>query len=265
MARALILSDTRQKEFKKIFDKACYRHSSWQVWSDFVFMSAVSMQNAVDQHGELHDEREQEYLTIAERYNEEEMELLTKLFAVTAEALEENPKQDFLGTIFMGLGLNSHWHGQFFTPYHICDMMGWMQLERAENEIESRGWIGIMDPCCGGGALLIAARNVLAEQGLGYGTAWYEAQDIDRTTALMCYIQLALLGCAGRVVVGNSLSMEEKEVWTLPANYLPIWQMRLLFGLSPAPISSREEAGEIATTEEPVELRVEETGQLTLF
>lgn len=278
--KALALQDARQKEFRKIFEKACYMNSSWQVWSDFIFLSAVSIQNAVDPAGPLHDEREREYMNTIRRYGEDERALLPKLLGVVVEALEENPEQDFLGGLFMGLGLNSHWHGQFFTPYHVCHMMALINMDGIEAAVERKGWVGVIDPCCGGGALLIAARNVMADKGLGYGAAWYEAQDIDRTTALMCYIQLAMLGCAGRVAVGNSLLQERDEVWILPATYFPIWQTRILFhGLfdrvekaaasveaASGPVElPGEELTESIPPEPPIAWKAEETGQLTLF
>lgn len=280
MAKTPVLHDARQREFQKVFEKACYMHSSWQVWSDFILLSAITIQNAVDQQGALHDEREGEYMRTILQYGEDERALLPKLLAIVVEALEENPGQDFLGNLFMGLGLNNHWKGQFFTPYHVCHMMAKMQMDGIGEAVERQGWVGVSDPCCGGGALLIAARNVMVEQDLGYGSVWYEAQDIDRTAALMCYIQLALLGCAGRVMVGNSLLMEADEVWILPATYLPIWQMRILFhGLFDRVDRLKVEAETASGTaerledepvvdappEEPVEWRAEETGQLTFF
>ena len=76
-----------------------------------------------------------------------------------------------------------------------------------EDRIGEKGWVGIHDPCCGAGALLIAARNTMVRRKHGPAEALYVAQDIDRTAALMCYLQLSLLGCAGYVVVADSLPL----------------------------------------------------------
>lgn len=77
---------------------------------------------------------------------------------------------------------------------------------------------------------------------LGPADALYVAQDIDRTAALMCYLQLSLLGCAGYVVVGDSLlhptvgpggtpllisPTPEQEVWLMPALYSEVWAARI--------------------------------------
>ena len=66
-------------------------------------------------------------------------------------------------------------------------------------------------------------------------------QDIDRVAALMCYIQLSLLGCSGYVVVGNSLTnptislygnpllpieREGQEIWCMPMFHDQVWVYR---------------------------------------
>ena len=152
------------------------------------------------------------------------------------------PDQDFLGEMFMGLNLGSHWKGQFFTPYNVCRMMAEMQADGIEERVQRQGWISVNDPCCGAGALLIAFRNAMVRRKLGPDTALYVAQDIDRTAALMCYLQLSLLGCAGYVVVADSLlhptvgpggtpllisPTPEQEVWLMPALYGAAWAARI--------------------------------------
>lgn len=50
------------------------------------------------------------------------------------------------------------------------------------------------------------------------------AVDVDRTAALMAYIQLSLWNVPATVVVGNSLTLEEREVWLTPAKVNPIFK-----------------------------------------
>lgn len=55
--------------------------------------------------------------------------------------------------------------------------------------------------------MLIAFANVAREHKLNYQRdVLFVAQDIDQTAALMCYIQLSLLGCPAVVIVGDSLA-----------------------------------------------------------
>lgn len=181
-------------------------------------------------------------MQIIRTYLPAEQEVFSKLLFLTVEALEAEPDQDFLGEMFMGLELCNHWKGQFFTPYNVCRMMAEMKLDDAEALIKKRGWLGINDPCCGAGALLIAARNALARRNIGHTSALFVAQDIDRTAALMCYIQLSLLGCAGYVVIADSILYPvtgpspilpcftpEQDVWFMPMFYDKTWQYRILW------------------------------------
>lgn len=155
-------------------------------------------------------------------------------------ALEENPNQDFLGSLYMELNLGNHWKGQFFTPISICDMMARITLNEIIDTIEEKGWAAINDPACGAGATLISAVNVMNEKGIDYqNRALFVAQDIDRITGLMCFIQLSLLRCAGYVVIADTLCnpivgksalfIEEKqgqEIWYLPMFLSDIWEGR---------------------------------------
>ena len=94
-----------------------------------------------------------------------------------------------------------------------------------DKEIRRKGYISVNDSCCGAGAMLIAFANVAKKHGLNYQNGvLFIAQDIDRTAALMCYIQLSLLGCSAVVIVGDSLLKPgfhpDNEVWYTPLYYL---------------------------------------------
>lgn len=161
------------------------------------------------------------------------------MFAVIVEALEHNPEQDFLGKMYMNLELGNHWKGQFFTPYNVCKMMSEITIGNVSAEIERRGYVSICDPACGAGATLIAAANTLHRQREDFQHhVLFAGQDVDRVVALMCYIQLSLLGCAGYICVGNTLTnpqaghvlfpeeKEGQELWYMPMFMSQIWDGR---------------------------------------
>lgn len=106
-----------QKEFLNVFKQFSSRHRSWDIWRDFITMFACSLSNPTDK--EHYDEREALYLRTIKKYNKKEQELFPELAAHTVMALEKNPEQDFLGSIFMSLNLGNEHNGQFFTPYHV--------------------------------------------------------------------------------------------------------------------------------------------------
>ena len=56
---------------------------------------------------------------------------------------------------------------------------------------------------------------------------WVQCQDIDRTAALMCYIQLTLWNVPGVVIVGNTITLEAREVFYTPAHCLGLWGYKL--------------------------------------
>lgn len=207
------------------------------MWRDFVVMFACSLSNPVDKSH--YDEREKRYLKIINKYNREEQQLFPELAAHTVMALEENPEQDFLGGIFMELGLGDGKNGQFFTPYHICDLMAKITVDDVSKEIEEKGYVTIHDPCCGAGATLIAGvhevRRQLEKMNLNYQNhVLVVAQDIDEVVALMCYIHLSLLGVAAYIKVGDVFCDPIREgdstenYWFTMMYFSDVWQTRLL-------------------------------------
>lgn len=230
---------TPEKAFLDAFGRLINRHRAWDVWRDFITMFACSLSNPLDK--EHRDKRESLYLEIIKKYNKQEQEVFPELAAQTVSALEENPEQDFLGSIFMSLNLGDESNGQFFTPYHVCELMAEVTMNNTVQKIEQDGYISINDPCCGAGATLIAgihaARKQLEKSNLNYQNhLLVVAQDIDETVALMCYIQLSLLGVAGYVKVGNSLTEpmtdndNKENYWFTPMYFSNVWVLRRIFG-----------------------------------
>lgn len=150
------------QQFIKIFNKLAYRFSPWEVWKDFIVMFACAISNSLDKTH--YEEREALYLKTIQKYNKEERELFPQLAAETVIALEENQEQDFLGDIFMNLGLGNKSGGQFFTPYHICELMAKVTIGDILPQIKKNSYITVCDPCCGAGATLIAGIHEIRKQ-----------------------------------------------------------------------------------------------------
>jgi hypothetical protein len=153
------------------------------------------------------------------------------------EALEMDPWQDFLGAMFMALDLGSHWHGQFFTPFSVCRAMSEISVGDIKAQVERDGYISVLDPACGAGALLIAFAETCTKKNVNYQQhVLFAAQDIDMTAGLMCYIQLSLLGCPGYVVIRDSLLhpmtghpllvQPEEDTWITPLFCSDVWHWR---------------------------------------
>ena len=210
------------KEFDGIIRGLANRHHLWRVFSDFCEMSALSIENAL-----LKDpEKEKRYMQIIGCYEPDEVKQFPMLFAhtVTAQDLD----RDFLGETFMRLELGSHWHGQFFTPIHICKMMALMTLGGADDLIKDKGFFTAMEPACGAGAMVIGLASAMKDSGLDYQKQVHvTCVDKDPTAANMAYIQLSLHHIPALVYTGDSLSLKMDSVRATPAHILGGWDKRL--------------------------------------
>lgn len=281
-----------QKTVINSLDKLTGRYSLWELWQDFIIMSACSISNCFPHPNR--GKREEEYKQRASKYSPEEIAVFSECLMGVAEALEKDPDQDFLGELFMALGLSDSWKGQFFTPYNVCRMMAAMSFgEDLMKKAEEQGWIGVNDPACGAGALLLAFANECHRRHFNdQAHVLYVAQDIDYLAGCMCYIQLSLMGCPGYVVVGDSIChpstsidrrglipVDEGNVWYTPMYFSDIWQGRILWTQmdllvqsamveKPAVATDEEATPEHKTeadTQQPAELVEGKMGQLSLF
>lgn len=293
------LKSIHQTEFTKIFNSLCGRYSRWEVWQDFVTLSAISISNTVDRRNAA--EREKTYMTISSKYKPAELEKFSQMLCEVVTGMDINSDQDFLGELYMALELGNDHAGQFFTPYSVCRCMAEMTSTDLSARVERDGWISVNDPACGAGALLVAFANACLRQKINYQTSvLFVAQDIDYIVGLMCYLQLSLMGCAGYVVIANTLTNPSaaldrrgliprpgENVWYTPFYFRDVWyyrrlwaQMELLFPVSETQdqqVTRKLEKQAVPTTSEPsahqqpaqqqvaLPLRETKAGQLTLF
>lgn len=216
------------------------RYHTWEVWSDFIVMFAVALSNVFDKSH--FKEREAMYMKIIEKYNEKERMVFPELIVEVVQALEKEPEQDFLGSVYMELELGNHWIGQFFTPYDVCRCMAEISTKTVINQIQQNGFLTLNDCTCGAGATLIAGVHAVRHtlEKANSPLQWQDhvlvtAQDLDFTTGMMCYIQLSLLGCAGYVKISNTITDpmhcgdDTSKYWYMPYYFSDVWHYRRLF------------------------------------
>lgn len=230
-----------KKEFIKTLESLCGRHTRWEIWKDMVVMFACTISNAVDKT--RFEKREQLYMDTVKRYSSEEIDTFVHLFAQLVMVYERNGFGDFLGELYMELGLGNEQGGQFFTPYDVCKCMAGITMEGCEcklqSDLDTFGYISVNDPACGAGATLIAAADKFySEMKVNYQTSvMFVAQDIDYTTALTCYIQMSLFGMPGYVKIGNTLTEpmigdilfggeQTDDYWYTPMYFRDVWEIR---------------------------------------
>jgi hypothetical protein len=242
-----------QKEIVKLIITLTHRYSSWQIFSDFVEMSAISLSNAADL-GPRRDKREERYLQIVKQYRREDLDLFPQMFAHLVMALEEHPC-DVLGKTYHELELHNKWAGQYFTPWDVCEFMAKMEVGDGcdlKDKLEARGFIRAAEPSCGSAALMVALALALKDAGVNYQRELHvTATDIDAKCVHMAFLQLSLMHIPAVVVHGNSLSLEEWDRWYTPAHILGGWDRKLY-------LDARREAEAATPAETPVETPVEE-------
>jgi hypothetical protein len=199
--------DEAKKKFIKNIESYNYRYRTWEIFTDFCKMSAISLYQPFARDKEL----EEEYLKIIRKYDKKDIDIFPKLFSLVVFALSDR-LGDFLGECFMELKLGEKYKGQFFTPFYLSKMMA-LILGKNSKDIE-----GLCEPSVGSGVMVIARADALLEQGINYQEVMeVQAIDIDSLCVDMTYIQLTLLHISAEVIHGNSLSFEIFRKWYTPA------------------------------------------------
>lgn len=249
--------DTHLNQMVKVFEEFRYKHDLARVFEDFLSVAAFTISNSVDKYH--YEKREAQYMQIISRYSKDEANKFAKLLALLVVALEHKP-DDYLGRLFMQLELYNSWRGQFFTPYEVAYLMSVITLgDRLESKLKTGEPIKIYEPTVGGGVTVISCYSFIKSKGYNpQKLMQVVAQDIDSKAVHMTYIQLSLLGINATVILGNTLTLECREVWKTPGYY---------FGWGRGSYVKKEEL-----VETPAEVEsfisangLEEVTQLTLF
>lgn len=177
--------------------------SDYQVYSDWIEAMALSIQNAcVWKHDEVFEKREMKYDAIAARYGK--LNTMPECMALLCLELEKDMR-DVLGAIFMAGGMGSKTTGQFFTPFHVSEMLA--AISAVDCDAGSREPIRLHEPSIGGGGMVIATAKVLGRLGINWQRRLrVVGQDLDWRGVYMSYVQLSLLGIDAVIVQGDTLA-----------------------------------------------------------
>lgn len=200
------------------------RHSPYEVFADWVKMSAISIQNAcVMIHDKVWEDREQQYMLIQKKYTKDEMMTFSNMLAAVTLTFDEK-FDDALGDVYMRSGCGNKGTGQFFTPYHISYATAAAGYTNDIRKLSQDSAIEVAEPSCGAGGMIIAVAQLMKDNGLNPQRNMHvTAQDLDWTAVYMTYVQLSLLGIRATVVQGDSLAepyrpgYPKERVWRTPA------------------------------------------------
>lgn len=230
MGKHTVILDSCKELVKALRSVSC-SHAIYEVFQDWLAVSAIAISNAVDWRQQKR--REEVYIEIIQKYTKAEQEKLAEAFAELVRALQHEQSMhgptDILGQVFHALELHSKYKGQFFTPPHVCELMGMMTLngDNLTQTIEKKGYITVCEPCIGSGGMILGAAKAMANQKLNYQTQMLVTGiDIDIKCVQMAYLQLSLLGIPAVIIHGNSLTDEEWSRWYTPAYIIGLWSVK---------------------------------------
>jgi len=209
--------------FMRSFKETAPHQHRYEVWRDFVTLAACALHNSLG----IEETREAEYLAIIHRYDKPDQARFPLLLSQLVMALDAEPV-DILGPLYMELEIGSKDRGQFFSPAALSELMAAMTFEGALEILEHKPFVTLHEPACGAGGMVLAAAKTFIRAGHNPAfTLFASCVDVDRLAALMCYVQLSLWNIPAEVAVGNTLSMEMREVWHTPAYRMFNWECRL--------------------------------------
>lgn len=188
----------RINPFKVIFDKAAYGNSYDKVFDDFLTICICALtRNPVTGLSYYEDE----YMSVIEPYKANgTLKYFPELFAELILFMENNKDgsegNDLLGTFFEQ-ELSHGRNGQFFTPFHVCQMMSHMVKG------EETKSVNVLDPSCGSGRMLLAFA-----MGSKFMHGYYGI-DIDSRCVKITAINLFLNGLRGEVICADALAGDD--------------------------------------------------------
>ncbi len=231
-----------------------------EVFADFVEMGAIAYSNPVDL--QQRDQREARYLKLIGKYQKKHHQIFCELLGHLNMAMESEPS-DVLGRLFHELDAANKATGQFFTPPHICELMGKLIVGsgcQIKAEIEERGFFRLSEPSCGSAAMVIAFARAIREQGINYQQNLHVTlTDIDSRAVHMAYLHLSLMHIPAIIVHGNTLTLEEFGVWRTPAHFTELFDFKLRRGYA---LESAMGRGQLGPEHEPAEELVVTTEHL---
>lgn len=209
-----------KKQIVEQIEKMSGRYSPYTIFSDWVEMMAISIQNTCQQvHDSLWKQREKDYMDICGRYEKKEIIAFGEMMGMLVITLDEQGPRDILGEIYMESGCGSKYTGQFFTPWHLS-LLSAKLMDFSNDKVHT-----VNEPSCGGGGMILAVAAVMKERGIDYQKMLkVVAQDLDWKAVYMTYVQLSLLGINGIVTQGNTLAEPNIEkypryrIFRTPAN-----------------------------------------------
>lgn len=251
-------ADKNRYEFAKCLKDADYSLQTWDLMDVFLKCSTLALRQSYRKlrFQEIKPEWEEEYEKSIGRVKNQEN--IKRCFAILVNALEEI-RDDFLGSLIQELGqADKDFRGQCLTPTALCAVMSRMTLSEERPNPDRR--LMLSEPACGGGAMVIAASQILMENGFYPWNYYWVCTDVDWRMFSITFIQCSLLGIPATVVHGNTLSLEQ---WDSAETFAAVMHPLRKQNVEEEPASEPLEP--LAATVPEVVVDADVGGQLSLF
>ena len=215
--------NSKYRNFINLLDFSKGKYDIKDVFNDFVIIYAIAIKN------KFHYEQEDEdiYFSIIKKYKKDELDIFPKLIVELQEIyMKEREIRDVLGEIYFQIGSIKKGNKQFFSPKSIGiinSILVQAHIVKKENDFNI-----IYDPTCGSGTLLLYSAKTLIDNNIDYTKkAFYWAQDNDFVCFCMAYIQLSIYGMPALVILGDTISLQEKKVYYTPEFFIGGWKKKI--------------------------------------
>ena len=197
-------------QFVKALNDIDHSKRRSEVFSDFCEMAYCALAKVASPFGDQRETLETQYESVERKYESREYvnSKFGELMGISLNAISRGGV-DFLGAVAGEMEVLDARLGQFFTPYEVSRLMAEINFHGVEKTIEENGFVTVSEPTVGAGGMVMAVADVI--EGLGFDPArhlWVEAVELSRTTYYMAYVQINARGVAGKIICGNSLSLE---------------------------------------------------------
>lgn len=192
-------------DFRKILEAIAQKHSSIvEIFTDFACMSACAL---------AMQSREDEYMSVAKRYQQEELKQFAIAYACLVEEMNAHEFTDILGPYYSEIGSNftRQNRGEFYTPQPVCEMMARMIVD-VDKVVEEGKPLSVNEPAGGSGGAILALAKLFAPSKT-VDLLRVTCQDISKLACDMAYINLTLWGVPARIIHGDTLRMTIEHDW----------------------------------------------------
>jgi type I restriction enzyme M protein len=185
---------TELRHFVKVLNSFKGYWYDYDIFRDFIDYTAASFLWEGDKElaERLKDTYKDDYPRFAEMF-------VALVQTMNDRIVEELDWYDALGTLYEEISSRSKSSllGQFFTPATVCDFMAGITQPLSECG-EKRTGLTVNDPASGSGRTLLAFNKVAPGN-------YLVGQDLDAICTKMTAINMALHGCTGQALNGDSL------------------------------------------------------------